>query len=321
MRTYKLFSKGRNVALGKTFTNHLGAKDTYHFNGVTDGLNFYGKILPIREWVNELALRHDLEIERPLVVEELNHRYARQKTNLKWMRWLTIIAIAGIGVTILIDRMIRMRTVIKLRERIAANLHDELSANLHAIALLGEMAKKNIAAQDKLDDILDRIQQLSKRSRNAARHCTNMLQADTACEDLMEEMKRSSERLLIDTNHELFFEGEAFIRQLTPRKRQDLFLFYKECLINIARHSNATACSTLLAGSSKNIRLQVTDNGTGITEVPHSLKRRARLLGARVHVETPEAGGTKIILMLRLQKWKLRPGQKPKREKDSHETN
>ncbi|MDF7809489.1 histidine kinase [Pontiellaceae bacterium B12219] len=301
----ELFSNGKNVAKGRAVNANFNfRKGNFESEALTDGLNFYGEILPVREWMNELALRHDLEVERPKVVAELNRLYVRQKTNLNRMRWLAIFGVAGIGITIFIDRMIRLRMVIKLRERIAANLHDELSANLHAVSLLGEMAKKNIDSRNKLDDILDRIHQLSRRSRNAARHCTNMLQADTACEDLIEEMKRSSDRLLIDTQHELIFEGEPFLRKLSRRKRVDLFLFYKECLINIARHAEASACSTRLTGSSKIIRLEVCDNGRGITAAPRSLKRRAHLLGARVYIETPESGGTRIILLLRSSRWK-----------------
>jgi signal transduction histidine kinase len=296
----ELFAKGNNVAFGKPFSANFKVRDRYELPLLTDGLNFYGEILPVREWINELALRHDLEAERPLIQAELNRLYTHHEIKLKWTRRLAIFAIAGIGITILIDRMVRMRIVIKLRERIAANLHDELSANLHAASLLGEMAKKNIDERNKLDEILDRMQQLSHRSRNAARHCTNMLQADTACEDLAEDMKRSSFRLLVDTEHELIFEGEDLLHQLPPRKRIDLFLFYKECLINIARHASATTCRTLMTATPTRIHLEVTDNGSGITEVPQSLKRRAQLSGAKVWIETPDNGGTKVMLTLRL---------------------
>ncbi len=302
----ELFSHGRNAARGKPVEANFKARSVFGFEALTDGLNFYGEILPVKEWMNQLARRHDLEVERPLIEHELNRRYARQKKNLSRMRWMAILATAGIGVTLLLHRMLRMRMIMQLRERIAANLHDELSANLHAVVLLGEMAQKNIDAHDKLHDILNRIQQLSRRSRSAARHCTDMLQADTACENLTEDMKRSADRLLIDIEHELLIEGEAFLQQLPPRKRQDLFLFYKECLINIARHAGAAQCRTRLTASAREITLTVSDNGSGITQVPRSLKRRAHLLGARVHIDTPELGGASVTLTLRLRPWMKR---------------
>ena len=30
-------------------------------SNLTDGVNFYGAILPVREWLNQLARRHELE--------------------------------------------------------------------------------------------------------------------------------------------------------------------------------------------------------------------------------------------------------------------
>ena len=35
------------------------------YAALTDGRNFYGEILPLRQWLGELALRHELELERP----------------------------------------------------------------------------------------------------------------------------------------------------------------------------------------------------------------------------------------------------------------
>jgi signal transduction histidine kinase len=299
----EILSNGKNVEQRKRplfpknipFTNRRP-------ESLTDRRNHFGAILPTREWIEQMARRHDLETEKPLVSAELNRRYTRQKNNLQLMYWLAALLTAGIAFTALINRMIRLRSVLKLRERIAANLHDELAANLHAIVLLSDMAKNNIDTRNKLEDILERINHLSKRSRSSARYCTNMLQADSICEDLVEEMKHSANRLLADIRNEGIFEGESILRQIPKRKRIDLFLFYKECLTNIARHASATSCTTQLTGTPKRTRLIVTDNGLGITKVPPSLQRRARLLGARIQIETPETGGTRIILTLKTRR-------------------
>ncbi|MCP5537937.1 MAG: hypothetical protein H7A51_17100 [Akkermansiaceae bacterium] len=295
----EVLADGLNVARGRPV--HFPRRTSYGRAGnelLTDGRNHFGRILPIREWMGQLARRHDLEIQQPQVASALNLKYAKQKANLRRMSWLVALLAAGIVFVILIDRMLRLRAVLKVRERVAANLHDELSANLHAIVLLGDMAKKHIQSPGKLNEVVDRMQQVSKRSRIAARHCANMLQSDSLCEDLVKEMKFSAERLLSDTSHEISVEGETLLQQLSRRKRNDLFLFYQECLINIARHAEATSCSTRLIATQTEISLTVSDNGLGIKKVPPSLKRRARLLRAHVIVETPETGGTRIILTL-----------------------
>tara|TARA_B110000881_G_C18221612_1_gene339268 strand:- start:242 stop:541 length:300 start_codon:yes stop_codon:yes gene_type:complete len=81
----------------------------------------------------------------------------------------------------------------------------------------------------------------------------------------------------------------------------DLFLFYKESLMNICRHSDATQASTQLTGSPREVVLTISDNGKGLSEknIPSALKRRARLLKAKLTVEENPEGGTSISLRLR----------------------
>ena len=121
-------------------------------------------------------------------------------------------------------------------------------------------------------------------------------------------MQRASMRITANLEHEISIEGEVYLGQLKPRTRVDLFLFYKECLVNISRHSGATQFSTRLTAGPRDIHLIVSDNGRGISEtqgngIPSSLKRRARLLGANVNVARPASGGTSIELHLRTRRW------------------
>jgi signal transduction histidine kinase len=300
----EVISNGRNIAQGikPVFPPHKNFG--FDQESITDGCNHYGEILPIRDWMEQLARRHDLERERPSIAAELDRQYIRQQINLRRMIWLAVLLAVGICFSILIGRILQMRAVLKTRERIAANLHDELGANLHAIGLLGDMAKNKVDARDTLIGILDRIRQLTERSGNAARHCVNLLETKELCPDLIEEIKRSTKRLLADAEHDISFEGENFIHRLTPRKRIDLFLFYKECLTNIVRHAHATCVTSRLTGSPKEIRLVITDNGQGVRDIPHSLKRRAHLMGARLTINTPETRGTSITLILRTRRWR-----------------
>ncbi|MDF7825970.1 histidine kinase [Pontiellaceae bacterium B12227] len=295
----EIISNGRNVAQGVKPVYPRSKNYGFKHDAITDGSNHYGEILPIREWMKQLARRHTLERERPLITTELELRYEHQQITIRRMAWLATLLAVGIIISILIGWIVQMRAVLNIRERIAANLHDELGANLHAIGLLGDMAKNKVDARDTLLGILERIRQLTERSGKAARHCANLLEAKELCADLTEEMQRSSERLLADAEHDLVFEGEEFIHRLSPRKRIDLFLFYKECLTNIVRHSHATRITTHMIGSPKQIRLIIADNGQGVLEIPHSLKRRAHLLHARLGIENPPEGGTCITLKLK----------------------
>ena len=303
----EVLSKGQNSALGAPITTGSGLArySARNLARITDGLNYYGSILPTREWMEQLALRHDLEREHPLISAELNRRYARQKENLRLMSWLAAFLAAGILITILVNRIIRMRNVSKLKVRFAADLHDELGANLHAIKMLGDLAEES-ESRAELKGLLDRSRDFAKRSINAVRYCTNTLEGRGLCKNLPEDMRRSASRLLADMEYQLSFEGEAFLVNLNPRKRVDLFFFFKECLANIIRHSGATQADTQLKVTPKELTLTITDNGIGLPDgIPASLNRRARMLGAKLSVERAQEGGTRITLTLKLRKWKL----------------
>jgi signal transduction histidine kinase len=300
----EILSNGQNTAKNKpvSFPQNWRFKHS-NSQSLTDGKNHFGTILPIREWMEQLDRRHDLETERPLLEAERTRRYAQQKATLRIMTWLAALLAGGTIIILLTEQVIRQRVILKTRERIAANLHDELGANLHAIGMLGDLAKAEAAASDRLTQIVTRIRELTERTGNATRSCTNMLESKNPCDNLIEEMKHTSYRLLADIDHDLSFNDENIICRLKPKKRTDLFLFYKECLTNILRHSGATHISTCLKADRRGtLQLIITDNGHGTEQTPGSLKRRARMLQAKLTVETPDTGGTRICLTLRPQK-------------------
>jgi len=308
----EVLSQGRNVALGKSVkANFLVKEPDRSLSVLTDGRNLYGQILPVRGWLSELDRRHNLEAERPLVMAELSHRYARQKINLKRMGWLATLLAGGVILIILVDRIIRMRQVTRIRERLAADLHDELGASIHTIGLLSDLAADASGTPEELAIIHRRIRSETARSGAAVRHCTDMLQADGLYTNLLEDMQRASNRIMAKLEHDISIDGEDALQRLKPRTRADLFLFYKECLVNISRHSEATKFTTHLMATNHEIHLKISDNGRGLVKsegngIPPSIKRRARLLGAKVTTETPATGGTCIDLKLRTHHWGFR---------------
>ncbi|MEI6892081.1 MAG: histidine kinase [Pontiella sp.] len=304
----ELLSNGKNLAFGKTVTGtDVIANPNRPMSRLTDGRNMYGTILPIRDWMGQLSRRHDLETERPSIEQELNLRYEQQKSNLRRLGWLSALLTAGIGFTILIDRIFRMRKIQSIEQRIAADLHDELGANLHTIGLLSDLAEAAKEDPEELAMMHQRIRAITERSGIAVRSCTDMLNSEELYKGLVTDMQRAAQRSLAKLDHELTIEGEEYLVQLDRRKCADLFLFYKESLVNISRHSGATHFSTILKVRPRELELIIRDNGCGLENTeentpPSSLKRRAKLLGAKVAVESPPSGGTSIHLKLRIRK-------------------
>jgi len=300
----EVFSEGQNVALGKPVTTSFDKVDAMRpVSKVTDGRNLYGVILSTREWLHQLARRHDLEAERPLIASELQNRYTSQIIILRRMIGIAILFSFSIGFGFLIDRILRMRQLARIKERFAADLHDELGANLHTIGLLSDLAEGAKDSPKELSMLHQRIRAVTERTGTAMRNCTDMLEAKGLYTGLRSDMQRASQRIMADLEYDIVIEGEEHLARLKPRTRVDLFLFYKESLINVSRHSGATELSTRMVARPKEIQLTIRDNGRGLSKgTPSSLRRRARLLGAKLDVSTPTEGGTCITLTLKTRR-------------------
>jgi signal transduction histidine kinase len=301
----EIFSKGLNVALDKPFTTSFEQPNRSRtLSSLTDGANYYGKILSVRAWVEQLARRHDLQQERATVEHEMTSRYARQKILLQRVSWLAALLVAGLLFTILIDRMLRLREVARIKERLAADLHDEIGANLHTISMLSDLAEDAKEAPDELSMLHGRIRSMTERSGTAVRHFADLLNANGLYTDLISDIRRTSERIMAKFDKDIVITGEEHIKTLSSSTCFDLLLFYKECLVNISRHSGATRFSMRLVVTGKELCLTVSDNGKGVPDrTSDSLRRRARLMGATLVSETPAAGGTSIRLTLRTRRW------------------
>lgn len=295
----EVFSHGRNVALRK-LAGITGGTFTKRIESLTDGHNLNGRILPIKQWLGELARRHDLENELPRINQEIQARLAQQKRYLAVLGWAALLALAGAAIAVLLLQLLKMRQIAELRVRFAADLHDELGANLHSISLLAEMAREDLRSPEKLEGTLEEIKNLVASTIAAARYCIEK-QTHPLKHNLPEDMRNISRRILADIDWELDIQGGEHLRDLKVTFLDDLFLLYKECLVNISRHSMATRVRASLRADAKRIELHVEDNGKGLDgRAPKSLQRRARLLGGRISAEQGDAGGSSIRLVLRL---------------------
>lgn len=120
-------------------------------------------------------------------------------------------------------------------------------------------------------------------------------------------MRRATERIVAHLSHDVAVQGEEHLARLNSQTNMDVLLFYKECLINVARHAEASGLQTTLHCTANQLRLSVIDNGLGLTEseetgLPSSLLRRAQLMGGVVTSTPPSGGGTGICLTLPLRR-------------------
>ncbi|CAA6691737.1 MULTISPECIES: sensor histidine kinase [unclassified Lentimonas] len=302
----ELLSKGANVAINKPFKAlNIHTSPGRDLAALTDGHNFYGAILSVREWMSQLAERHDLEFERTEVTSEITRRYTKQRQTLKWLIYLATVLTVSIFIIVYIERMRHRRQLAAVRQRFAADIHDEIGANLHTINLTSQLiSKRSEQLPKEVNQLTQRIQTVIKRTSKAIRYVSDIQSSSELYVHLPDDLKRTAERILVGLAHEIQLDGEQFLVQINPRRHSDLVLFYQECLINICRHAGATKVTTFLSASPKQIQLTIIDNGKGLSQDTHhqpppSLQRRAKLLRATIQVESPHEGGTAVIIKLR----------------------
>ena len=206
----EILSANTNVALDKTVAiNTEPFPGRNNFEALTDGRNFYGELIPFDQWMRQLARRHDLEVERPHLLDAINQGYARQKANLRLMGYLAAALAAGIIIIYLIGRMRGMRQIARVRKRFGADLHDELGANLHAIGLLSDLAYNAVDSKEKLQRIVSEVRAVTERTSDAVRYCANSQEARDPIGSLKEDMQRIAKRMMHDMAYQISVEGAS----------------------------------------------------------------------------------------------------------------
>ncbi|MEP4049855.1 MAG: ATP-binding protein, partial [Luteolibacter sp.] len=210
----ELFENGKNVALGKSIDEDVPKYPKRSLETMTDGKNLYGKILPIREWIQQLARRHDLESERPVVAAALQQLYSLQERRIRLLTIAVTTLALGIALFIIVQRYFHRRELERLRTRFSADLHDELGANLHVIGMLGDLARNEGNPSPALRSIHEKIRAMTERTSKAVRYCTNMIEAKGLYEDLLADMQRFTERILADIDYTFTYRGEEHLATL-----------------------------------------------------------------------------------------------------------
>lgn len=190
----------------------------------------------------------------------------------------------------------------KIARRFSHEMHDELG---QALAGLKGMVKRLEASTfdatrnemvEVLDDALVSVRELSQLLRPVILDDFGL---DAGLRWLTE---RFTQRTQLDLDYRSNFHG-----RLSEPTETHLFRIAQEALTNVARHSGAKRVWVTLHVSGKRVRLQVEDNGKGISKgmTGHppvgqpslgmvGMRARAREIHGEISVENREGGGVRI---------------------------
>jgi signal transduction histidine kinase/ligand-binding sensor domain-containing protein len=227
-----------------------------------------------------------------------------------WRRWwFEGLALAGLAGLVLAAHRYRVGQAVKLermRTAIATDLHDDIGASLSQIAVLSEVARvdRNLG-QPQANDRLDRVATLARELADSMSDVVWSIRAEPeGVDSLIRRMREFAIDLL--ESQAIGFELRAPQKsphlQLSLQARRQLFLIFKECIHNAARHSRCTSVVAEFEVAGQEILLRVRDNGRGIDDtggspgrnggngIP-SMKRRAESLGGRMEWTASPGGG------------------------------
>lgn len=306
----EVWSGGRNLAAGITATRTFQGT-TLPINSLTDGSSGERKIIPVDQWFKQLHDRGSMERElaslRPL------HRQlaSRSELNTTWG------AAVLMGLTFLIPvfiferrRLMSREQLDLIRKRIASDLHDDIGSNLGSISMIARTARRDLVRMngpEQVADDLNEVETIARESSLAMRDIVWLLERRLdSVGDLVQRMRETANRLMRDIEFHLDCHSEKTAARLSLDAKRHLFLFYKESLHNILKHSHASVVNVRIWDEDDQLCIEISDNGIGVPQDPGQrpaamtkLEDRARLLRGTMQVSSAKNQGTHIRLAVK----------------------
>ena len=160
----------------------------------------------------------------------------------------------------------KQQAIEKERNRISRDMHDDLGSGLTKIAILSEVAKKQMPEPEKAKEQLEKISQSSRELVDSLQDIIWVLNpANDTLESLAAYLREYTLKFVEPFSLETFFDyPEHFAAiQLSEEKRRNVFLTVKESLHNIARHAHATRIDISISEEPGVFTLLIRDNGQG----------------------------------------------------------
>lgn len=226
-----------------------------------------------------------------------------------WQRWW-FISLTGVIALVIAYALYRYRVrrlveIERIRTRIAADLHDDIGSSLSQIAVLSEVLRKQLGAQE--TRISNNISLIGSVSQEALDSMSDIVWAinpqNDHLNDLVRRMRRVASEMLPAKDIEFQFSvpTEGLDLRLGADIRRELFLMFKEALNNLVRHSTCKRADIELRIDRARLVLKVVDDGKGfdagsISEGNGltSLRRRAHSLGGETTISSVQESGTAI---------------------------
>lgn len=222
-----------------------------------------------------------------------------------WFRTLLFLAGLAILYGFYRQRVARLLVLQQARDRIARDLHDDVGSTLSSILIQSRMP----VPVGGPDERLRRVGDSAQRMLEALHDIVWAVNPDhDPLPTIIARMRAFAAQTLEARGIALDFrvEGQPGKVELRLGRRRDFYLFFKEAINNLAKHSGAEIATVRLHVESRQIRFIIHDDGTGFDPAQvargnglRSLRKRADALGAKYEFTTALRRGTRHELTFR----------------------
>lgn len=299
-----------------TATDELGGDEgaNWSLSALNDGLTEGGRILDLPAWMAQLEERRDLEAERGQLITE---RAALLLRTNNQMAYGSLGSVGGIilvfGLLLWRQRSHRRRDAQRMHDKLARDLHDEIGSNLGSITLICSLAGQQGATPESIQADVAEIGRVAEETANSMRDMVDLIRHPSTHQgrNWLEVLQSLTERLLRGVKLDCALPALPMTRVPDLETQREIYLFCKEVLHNVSRHSRATCARFHLIPTPDGLRIEITDNGHGFdTTLPTAghglgnLRERAAMMKARMHLFSKPAKGTIIHLIIpRTPRW------------------
>lgn len=235
-----------------------------------------------------------------------------------WRRWwfeglAMALAIAGVFAAHRY-RLAQAVNLERIRTTIATDLHDDIGASLTQIAILSEVARVNANGQGRAGEPLERVAALARELVDSMGDIVWSIRSDApGMESLVRRMREFAIDLLSSRGIGFELRSASALDhklELSLQARRQVFLIFKECIHNAARHSHCTTVVTELKITNREAVLTVQDNGTGVRPEERTpggmgisnMQRRSQELGGRMELTSNPGEGCRIAIHVPLRR-------------------
>lgn len=306
----EVWSSGSNIARQIPVSRECNG-EFLTIPALTDGYASEKRIIPVAAWMSQLAERSRIETELTSLRPRQSQQASESELNAAWGSAVILGLTFLIPVFIVERRRLMSRDQLdQLRKRIASDLHDDIGSNLGSISLIARTARKDLVRLQGPEEIatdLGEMETIARESSLAMRDIVWLLERQQdSIGDLVQRMRETAGRLLREIHYTLECDSNKTAAKLSLDAKRHLFLFYKEAIHNVLKHSQANTVSIRLWDEDDKLALEILDNGVGLPVDPQlspagvrKLEDRARVLDGLLQVASSKETGTRILLFVK----------------------